>query len=167
MTEQWFPNKQKRDHGAWFCERIAVQDTSEVRLAFGSTGGVERRTEIATLGLGFERRSTGLQSLDDMAARTAFFEARRGRLYGFQFRDFAAFKSCAPGETDPRIEIDDGTRPMFRLCKAYGMAADFPGGAGEGARVTVTQWGDGYGWGRRRSRGSKPSLPLSAGGRMA
>ncbi|MDQ3126759.1 MAG: DUF2460 domain-containing protein, partial [Pseudomonadota bacterium] len=80
------------------------------RLAFGSTGGVERRTEIVTLGSGFERRSTpwaqgrrryligaNLRSLDDMAALTGFFEARRGRLYGFRFRDFADCKSCAPG----------------------------------------------------------------------
>ena len=55
------------------------------RLAFGSTGGVERKTEITTLGSGFERRSTpwaegrrryligaGLRSLDDMAVLTAF-----------------------------------------------------------------------------------------------
>lgn len=107
------------------------------RLAFGSTGGVERRTEIATLGSGFERRSTpwadgrrryligaGLRSLDDMAALTAFFEARRGRLYGFRFRDFADFKSCAPGDTvaakDQVIGTGDGVRRSFGLCKAYG-----------------------------------------------
>lgn len=107
------------------------------RLAFGSTGGVERRTEITTLGSGFERRSTpwaegrrryligaGLRSLDDMAALTAFFEARRGRLYGFRFRDFADFKSCAPGETvaatDQRIGTGDGARRTYRLSKAYG-----------------------------------------------
>ena len=107
------------------------------RLAFGSTGGVERRTEITTLGSGFERRSTpwaegrrryligaGLRSLDDMAALTAFFEARRGRLYGFRFRDFADFKSCAPGEapaaTDQRIGTGDGTRRSFGLRKVYG-----------------------------------------------
>ena len=107
------------------------------RLAFGSTGGVERRTEITTLGSGFERRSTpwaegrrryligaGLRSLDDMAALTAFFEARRGRLFGFRFRDFADFKSCAPGEavaaTDQRIGTGDGARRSFGLSKAYG-----------------------------------------------
>ena len=107
------------------------------RLAFGSTGGVERRTEITTLGSGFERRSTpwaegqrryligaGLRSLDDMAAMTAFFEARRGRLYGFRFRDFADFKSCAPGEapaaTDQRIGTGDGVRRSFGLRKVYG-----------------------------------------------
>lgn len=107
------------------------------RLAFGSTGGVERRTEVVTLGSGFERRSTpwahgrrryligaGLRSLDDMAVLTTFFEARRGRLYGFRFRDFADFKSCAPGgafsATDQAIGTGDGERTAFQLVKDYG-----------------------------------------------
>lgn len=107
------------------------------RLAFGSTGGVERRTEVVTLASGFERRSTpwaagrrryligaNLRSLDDMAALTAFFEARRGRLYGFRFRDFADFKSCAPGAAvtalDQPLGEGDGTRMSFALVKRYG-----------------------------------------------
>ncbi|WP_296817797.1 DUF2460 domain-containing protein [Brevundimonas sp.] len=107
------------------------------RLAFGSTGGVERRTEIVTLASGFERRSTpwahgrrryligaGLRSLEDMAALTAFFEARRGRLHGFRFRDFADFRSCAPGAqpaaTDQPIGTGDGTTTAFQLAKSYG-----------------------------------------------
>lgn len=107
------------------------------RLAFGSTGGVERRTEIATLASGFERRSTpwalgrrryligaNLRSLDDMAELTAFFEARRGRLYGFRFKDFADFKSCAPGgtiaATDQALGMGDGARKAFDLTKTYG-----------------------------------------------
>lgn len=107
------------------------------RLAFGSTGGVERRTEIATLASGFERRSTpwalgrrryligaNLRSLDDMAELTAFFEARRGRLYGFRFKDFADFKSCAPGgtiaATDQALGMGDGARTAFDLTKTYG-----------------------------------------------
>lgn len=107
------------------------------RLAFGSTGGVERRTEITTLGSGFERRSTpwaegrrryligaGLRSLDDMAALTAFFEARRGRLYGFRFRDFADCKSCPPGAAvaaiDQPLGLGDGTQTTFSLIKRYG-----------------------------------------------
>jgi len=110
------------------------------RLAFGSTGGVERRTEVVTLGSGHERRSTpwahgrrryligaGLRSLDDMAALTAFFEARRGRLYGFRFRDFADFKSCAPGAavsaTDQTIGTGDGEAAAFQLVKDYGGLA--------------------------------------------
>ncbi len=111
--------------------------TLPARLAFGSTGGVERRTEIVTLGSGYERRSTpwangrrryligsNLRSLDDMAELTAFFEARRGRLYGFRFRDFADFKSCGPGETvsagDQVLGTGDGDRTTFALAKTYG-----------------------------------------------
>ena len=107
------------------------------RLAFGSTGGVERRTEVVTLGSGYERRSTpwaqgrrrylvgaNLRSLDDMAALTAFFEARRGKLYGFRFRDFADFKSCAPGAEispfDQDLGVGDGERVSFGLRKLYG-----------------------------------------------
>lgn len=111
------------------------------RLAFGSTGGVERRTEVVTLGSGFERRSTpwaqgrrryligaNLRSLDDMAALIAFFEARRGRLYGFRFRDFADFKSCAPGAEitpfDQELGVGDGERVSFELRKLYGEGAE-------------------------------------------
>jgi len=110
------------------------------RLAFGSTGGVERRTEITTLASGYERRSTpwalgrrrwligaGVRSLDDAAELVAFFEARRGRRYGFRFKDFADFKSCAPGGTpgplDQAIGTGDGARTAFPLCKAYGDLA--------------------------------------------
>lgn len=98
------------------------------RLAFGSTGGVERRTEIVTLSSGYERRSTpwalgrrryligaGLRSLEDFAALTAFFEARRGRLYGFRFKDFADFSAV-----DEAIGVGDGMRTVFQLTKAYG-----------------------------------------------
>ena len=107
------------------------------RLAFGSTGGVERRTEVVTLASGFERRSTpwahgrrryligaGVRSLDDAAALVAFFEGRRGRLHGFRFRDFADFKSCAPSgvvaPTDQALGVGDGETAVFALTKAYG-----------------------------------------------
>jgi len=111
------------------------------RLAFGSTGGVERRTEIVTLGSGFERRSTpwaqgrrryligaNLRSLNDMATLTGFFEARHGRLYGFRFRDFADWKSCAPqaavGPLDQALGEGDGVRTLFDLVKRYGEGDD-------------------------------------------
>lgn len=110
------------------------------RLAFGSTGGVERRTDVVTLASGFERRSSpwalgrrryligaNLRSLADMAELTAFFEARRGRLYGFRFRDFADFASCDPGgtpaATDQALGVGDGGRTAFSLVKAYGDVA--------------------------------------------
>jgi uncharacterized protein (TIGR02217 family) len=123
------------------------------RLAFGSTGGVERRTEIVTLASGFERRSSpwalgrrryligaNLRSLADMAELTGFFEARAGQLYGFRFRDFADFASCGPGgtpaATDQMLGVGDGARTAFQLVKRYG---DPGGGAGEGVERPIAK----------------------------
>lgn len=107
------------------------------RLAFGSTGGIERRTEVVTLASGFERRATpwahgrrryligaGVRSLDDVAVLVAFFEARRGRLHGFRFRDFTDFRSCAPSASisplDQRLGEGTGAVVSFQLLKLYG-----------------------------------------------
>lgn len=107
------------------------------RLAFGSTGGIERRTEVVTLASGFERRATpwahgrrryligaGVRSLDDVAVLVAFFEARRGRLHGFRFRDFTDFRSCAPSASisplDQRLGAGTGAAVSFQLLKLYG-----------------------------------------------
>jgi uncharacterized protein (TIGR02217 family) len=111
------------------------------RLAFGSTGGVERRTDIVTLASGFEARSTPwangrrryliggcVRTLAEAAELTAFFEARRGRLNGFRFKDFADFQSCPPGGTmsalDQTIGVGDGHTAVFQLVKTYGAAPD-------------------------------------------
>lgn len=111
------------------------------RLAFGCTGGIERRTEVVTLASGFERRSspwalgrrryliaTATRPLDEVAELVAFFEARRGRLAGFRFRDIADFKSCAPSgqptAADQPIGTGDGTRKVFQLAKTYGGGAE-------------------------------------------
>jgi uncharacterized protein (TIGR02217 family) len=106
-------------------------------LAFGSTGGPERRTDIVPLASGHEARNsrwaesrrrydagTGVRSAADLHRLLAFFEERRGRLHGFRFRDFADWKSCPPGDaptpTDQRIGAGDGVRTSFRLVKTYG-----------------------------------------------
>ncbi|WP_323770065.1 DUF2460 domain-containing protein [Antarctobacter sp.] len=105
-------------------------------LSFGSVGGPERRTDIVTLTSGFEERNTpwahsrrrfdaglGLRSLDDLAELIAFFEARQGQLYGFRWKDWADFKSCAPSQepsvADQLIGTGDGANQSFALSKAY------------------------------------------------
>lgn len=112
-----------------------------LRLAFGAACGVERRTEIVGLASGHERRSspwalgrrryligTASRALDEAALLIAFFEARRGRLFGFRFRDPADFKSCAPSAQpapgDQALGTGDGTRTTFQLTKAYGAGPD-------------------------------------------
>ena len=93
-------------------------------LSFGALGGPERLTEIVTLANGFEERNTpweharrrydaglGLRSLDDVAALLAFFEARRGQLHGFRWKDWADYTSCRPSQAvsalDQRIGLGD------------------------------------------------------------
>lgn len=105
-------------------------------LAFHSTGGPERKTEIVTLGSGFEERNAvwahsrrrydagyGVRSLDDLHAVIAFFEARSGRLTGFRFKDWGDFKSCAPGAAvtplDQPLGTGDGHATGFALGKTY------------------------------------------------
>jgi uncharacterized protein (TIGR02217 family) len=109
-------------------------------LSFGSIGGPERRTEVVSLTNGFEERNTpwahsrrrfdagvSLRSLDDIAALIAFFEARRGQLYGFRWKDWSDFKSCTPSQSpqlqDQAIAVADGVQTVFQLTKTYGSAA--------------------------------------------
>ena len=116
-------------------------DFHEVRfpldVALGAKGGPGRTTQIVTLGSGHERRNArwahsrrrydagyGVKSLDALASIVAFFEERRGMLYGFRWRDRLDFKSCRPdanpGPLDQRIGTGDGLRTTFALAKRYG-----------------------------------------------
>ncbi len=95
-------------------------------LAFGASGGPVRQTEIITLANGHEQRNTrqansrrrydagvGIKSLEDMQTLIAFFEARRGQLYGFRFRDPMDYQA------DGVIGIGDGQGTEFQLIKTY------------------------------------------------
>lgn len=112
-----------------------------VAVSFGATGGPERRNEIISLTSGREKRNsrfansrrhydagTGLRSLDDLQEVIAFFEARRGSLHAFRFRDPFEMKSCAPASvpaaTDQIIGVGDGAASRFALVKVYGSGTD-------------------------------------------
>jgi uncharacterized protein (TIGR02217 family) len=116
-------------------------DFHEVRfpldVALGSRGGPVRKTEIVTLASGREHRNgrwadsrrrydagLGVRTVDALHAVLAFFEERRGRLYGFRFHDRVDCKSCAPSgapsPADMPIGSGDGTTPVFQLVKTYG-----------------------------------------------
>jgi uncharacterized protein (TIGR02217 family) len=109
-------------------------------IAFHSTGGPVRRTEIVALGSGHEERNatwagsrrrfdvgSGLKSLNDIHDVITFFEARMGRLYGFRFKDFSDWKSCAPAADitplDQGIGTGDGVTTAFALTKTYASGA--------------------------------------------
>lgn len=106
-------------------------------ISRGAQGGPERRTDVVVLGSGHEERNSrwadsrrsynagyGVKSLDDLYEVIAFFEERRGRLFGFRWRDHSDWKSCPP-EGVPRpidqvIGIGDGVQATFGLRKVYG-----------------------------------------------
>lgn len=105
-------------------------------LSFGSVGGPERRTDVVTLANGFEERNTpwahsrrrydagmGMRSLDDIELMIAFFEARKGQLYGFRWKDWSDYKTCkasaAIGFEDQLIAYGDGETTVFQLNKNY------------------------------------------------
>ena len=106
-------------------------------VAFGATGGPERRTEIVALASGHERRNarwahsrrrydagSGVRTLDELHEVLAFFEERRGRLYGFRFRDFSdsssSSPSAQPSPLDQMIGEGSGQQTVFSLSKLYG-----------------------------------------------
>lgn len=110
-------------------------------LSFGSVGGPERRTEVVTLANGFEERNTpwahsrrrydagvGMRSSDDIETLIAFFEARRGQLHGFRWKDWSDFKGTAPSRPlhyrDNVIGLGDGETKVFQLAKVYRSGAE-------------------------------------------
>lgn len=105
------------------------------------TGGPERRTEVVTLGSGREERNAvwahgrrrydiggAVTTREALHAAIAFFEARRGRLQAFRFRDPVDCTSCLPGAepaaTDQTLGAGDGARTVFALRRTYGEGAD-------------------------------------------
>ncbi len=112
-----------------------------IAISFGATGGPERRNEIVALTSGREKRNarfarsrhrydagTGVRSLDDLHDVLAFFEARRGSLHAFRFRDPFDMKSCRPDQAvspaDQLLGTGDGSRVRFALVKRYGEGDD-------------------------------------------
>ncbi|KQP34306.1 glycoside hydrolase family 24 [Methylobacterium sp. Leaf102] len=110
-----------------------------VSLSYGSRGGPERRTEIVTLGSGDEERNSlwrhsrrsynagqALRTAADVALVLAFFEERRGQLYGFRWKDPFDHASClvgvGPAPADQAIGTGDGATRTFQLVKSYGGA---------------------------------------------
>ncbi len=111
--------------------------TFPLDIALGARGGPERRTEIVSTGSGCEERNArwaharrrwnagyGVKSLDALSDVVAFFEERRGRLYGFRWRDrldhSSAMLGAAPAPGDQLLGTGDGEQASFQLRKTYG-----------------------------------------------
>lgn len=106
-------------------------------VALGARGGPERRTEIVSTGSGREERNArwtharrrwnagyGVKSVAALSAVVGFFEERRGRLYGFRWRDrldhCSNVAGAAPTAADQLLGSGTGTLASFQLLKIYG-----------------------------------------------
>jgi uncharacterized protein (TIGR02217 family) len=110
-------------------------------ISFGATGGPERRIEVAELTSGREQRNarqahskrrydagTGISSISDLRQVISFFEARRGKLTAFRFRD--PFDNASRDDglavtlADQALGTGDGALSRFKLVKNYGSGPD-------------------------------------------
>jgi uncharacterized protein (TIGR02217 family) len=105
-------------------------------IALKSAGGPQRRTDVVVLGSGAEERNArwahsrrrydagyGVKTFEALSEVVAFFEERRGRLYGFRWRDrldHSSAASDAVAATDQIIGAGDGATSVFQLVKIYG-----------------------------------------------
>ena len=101
-------------------------------ISYGASGGPGFNTTVLTLASGFERRNInwslaraqydvahGLKSQDELNVLIEFFVARRGKAYGFRFKDWADFQLPFPGDATPVMMTTDGTTATFHLRKVY------------------------------------------------
>ena len=108
-------------------------------ISYGASGGPGYSTSIVTTVSGHERRNAnwamargrwnvahGLKKREQVAALIAFFRVRRGRAYGFRFKDWTDYQAFAQA-----LGVGDGTTKTFQLVKHYAS-----GGAAESREIT-------------------------------
>ena len=101
------------------------------RISYGATGGPGFQTTVITAASGYESRNsswaasrgewniaTGLKDKDDIQTLIAFFRARRGKAYGFRFKDWTDYTA-----TTQTIGTGTGALKTFQLVKAYTSGA--------------------------------------------
>ena len=96
-------------------------------IAYGATGGPEFATTVVVTGAGHEQRNvnwaeargrwdagSGLKNQQQLDELIAFFRARKGKAYGFRFKDWTDYKA-----TVQLLGTGDGTQTQFQLVRRY------------------------------------------------
>lgn len=114
----------------------------EVRFPEGistnAVGGPGFKTTVVTTASGGENRNIewsaskaeydvahAIKTQSEYEAILAFFNARRGRAYGFRFKDWSDYKSCSASKNvnvsplDQTIGVGNGVTASFQLVKTY------------------------------------------------
>ena len=96
-------------------------------ISYGASGGPGYSTTVVTTVSGHERRNAnwassrgrwnvahGLKKRTHVAELISFFRARRGRAYGFRFKDWTDHQALAQS-----LGVGDGATKTFQLAKHY------------------------------------------------
>jgi uncharacterized protein (TIGR02217 family) len=96
-------------------------------ISYGSSGGPEYATDIVVSQSGHEQRNInwveararydvahGVKSKTQLSTLIAFFRARKGRAYGFRFKDWSDYSAIGQ-----LIALGDGAQNTFQLIKTY------------------------------------------------
>ena len=96
-------------------------------ISYGSSGGPEFSTDVVITNSGYEQRNInweeargrynvahGVKTESMLADLLAFFRARKGRAYGFRFKDWADYKA-----SNQNIGTGNGVKTQFQLVKKY------------------------------------------------
>ena len=96
-------------------------------VSYGSSGGPGFNTSIIELASGHEQRNSnwseqkakydvshGIKTRDQMEDLLDFFYARKGRAFGFRFKDWMDFEII-----DQVIAVGDGVTKTFQIIKRY------------------------------------------------
>lgn len=121
-----------------------------VDISYGSSGGPMFKTTVFASDAGYEQRNQDWQNIrceydvsqaikqqEQMDALTAFFYARRGRAFGFRFKDWNDFSI-----SQQQIAVGDGTTKTFQIVKTYTQTQDENGETFSFTRkLTKINWG--------------------------
>ncbi len=104
-----------------------VETRLPVDISYGSSGGPEYSTDVTITHGGYEQRNInwaaararynvahGVKSQAQLDDLIAFFRARKGKAYGFRFKDWTDYQGIAEV-----IGTGDGETTHFQLVKAY------------------------------------------------
>ena len=100
-------------------------------IAYGATGGPAYSTSVVATASGYEQRnmnwsaargawdvSSGLKKPSQLDLLIAFFRARKGKAYGFRFKDWTDYKA-----TGQLLGTGNGVNKVFQLVKIYASGA--------------------------------------------
>ncbi len=100
-------------------------------ISYGSSGGPEYTTDIVTSQNGYEQRNIsweqararfnvahGVKTKTQLETLIAFFRARKGRAYGFRFKDWTDYQATAQV-----LGTGNGANTQFQLVKHYTSGA--------------------------------------------